>query len=373
LSLPTNHAHIIRAAWQGRISGCMLGKAVELFSMREGAAALGEYLQATGALPLRDYIPYVQELASKHIDVKCCADHLTHSRPDDDINYSMLALLMLEKFGTALSTADVARSWMKYLPVASTYTAERAAYKTLLSNAHEWFPEGKDAGFDMTLCADNAYNDWIGAQIRADLYGWVCPGNPDLAAKLVTADAQLSHQGDGVYGAVLIATLGALIPVHSLPAEPARNSAKQDSASGLNHALDQALTYIPQDSECTNAVRFARELTHDPKGAEKIRQRYKELSVVHTVNNLALVIWALLRHHNDFSAAIGEVVAAGLDTDCNGATVGSLWALQGQPIPVHWTQPWQGQVGLSLAGHDRIEIDELVARTVQVADTMHKQ
>ena len=103
--------------------------------------------------------------------------------PRDIIAYAVWAY---HRF--ALSTADVARSWMKYLPVASTYTAERAAYKALLSNAHEWFPEGKDAGFDLTLCADNAYNDWIGAQIRADLYGWVCPGNPDLAAKLVTAD-----------------------------------------------------------------------------------------------------------------------------------------------------------------------------------------
>ena len=91
---------------------------------------------------------------------------------------------------------------------------------------------------------------------------------------------------------------------------------------------------------------------------------------MHTVNNLALVIWALLRHQDDFSAAIGDVVSAGLDTDCNGATVGALWALQGKSIPEKWIEPWRGRVGLSLAGYDQIDLDELVSRTIKVAKVM---
>jgi hypothetical protein len=92
--------------------------------------------------------------------------------------------------------------------------------------------------------------------------------------------------------------------------------------------------------------------------------------VVHTVNNLGLVVWALLSHPQDFGAAIGEVVTAGLDTDCNGATVGALWALQGKPIPSHWLQPWGGRVGVSLAGISEITLEELVERTVRVAETL---
>ena len=46
----------------------------------------------------------------------------------------------------------------------------------------------------------------------------------------------------------------------------------------------------------------------------------------------------------------GEVVAAGLDTDCNGATVGGLWGLRGDPIPRAWTDPWRGRVAVTLAG-----------------------
>ena len=88
---------------------------------------------------------------------------------------------------------------------------------------------------------------------------------------------------------------------------------------------------------------------------------------MHTLNNLALVVWALLSAEDDFSAAIGEAVAAGWDTDCNGATVGGLFGLTGRPIPAHWTKPWAGRVGVSLAGLHELSLDSLVARTMDVS------
>jgi hypothetical protein len=81
-----------------------------------------------------------------------------------------------------------------------------------------------------------------------------------------------------------------------------------------------------------------------------------------------LVVWALFSAEDDFSAAIGEAVAAGWDTDCNGATVGGLFGLTGHAIPDHWTAPWNGRVGVSLAGQSELSLDELVTRTVAVAD-----
>ena len=339
----------IRNAWEGRISGCMLGKAVERFSMRQGQPALAAYLAGHDALPLRDYIPYTADLPTP-LDQRCCRGNLTRSAADDDINYSFLALLMVETHGTNLTTEKVARTWLQKLPVAMTFTAERAAYRTLLNKAHEWFPEGHAPDFDLGECSDNDYNDWIGAQIRADVYGWVCPGDPELAAKLARADAELSHRDDGVYGAVFVAVLGALIP----------------TSRSLDEAIDAALGHIPPDSGCAEAVAFARNAVTEGRDDASIRERYAGYPVVHTVNNLALVVWALLNNPDDFSAAIGDVVAAGLDTDCNGATVGALWALQGKPVPRHWTEPWRGVVSLSLGGHSEISLDELVERTVAV-------
>ena len=47
----------IQRAWEGRISGCMLGKPVEGLSMRKGPEVLLEQLKLADALPLRNYVP----------------------------------------------------------------------------------------------------------------------------------------------------------------------------------------------------------------------------------------------------------------------------------------------------------------------------
>ena len=57
----SNHEQRIRRAWQGRVTGCQLGKPVELLSMRGGHAQLKSYLeQAAGHNAVRDYIPYIE-------------------------------------------------------------------------------------------------------------------------------------------------------------------------------------------------------------------------------------------------------------------------------------------------------------------------
>jgi ADP-ribosylglycohydrolase len=342
----------LRSAWQGRISGCQLGKAVEVLSMQGGQDALREYLEKAGALPLRDYVPAVEGAMPSGIVRGSCKGHLVRSEPDDDINYTVLALQLMEDHGLALDTAKVARAWLRCLPVAWTFTAERAAFKTLLAKAHEFFSFGVEPGFDLAECSDNEWNDWIGAQIRADLYGWVCPGRPALAAELARRDASLSHRKEGVYGAAFVAALGAAIP----------------EAPSLEEAIEAALGEIPKDSDCAEAAQLGREQAGRERGDAAIRTRYAGLSPVHTINNLALVVWALLSHPDDFAAAVGDVVAAGLDTDCNGATVGGLWGLQGRPIPEAWTAPWQGRVAVTLAGVGELALENLVDRTVAVAE-----
>ena len=344
----------IRRAWQGRISGCMLGKPVEILSMSRGYDHLTRYLEATGSLPLRDYIPFDGQVELVADFRACCKGEISRSEPDDDIHYSVLALMLLESVGEKLTTADVARAWLNHLPAAATFTAEREAYRALLNGAGDWFASGREPKMDLAECSNNPYNQWIGAQIRADVYGWVCPGNADLAVHLVTQDAALSHRGDGVYGAIMVAAMGALIPV----------------SGSLTEATETAINHIPADSEAAEAVRLGLRLAGDPEGSQQIRDAYASLSPVHTLNNLALVVWALLTWPDDFGAAIGEVVAAGWDTDCNGATVGALWALQNKPIPDMWTAPWQGRVGLNLAGQSEVSLDELVQRTVAVTEKL---
>ena len=344
----------IRAAWQGRISGCILGKPVEVLSFQQGLDGLTIYLEDAGALPLRDYVPLREGSIVARLGSACCRGRISRAEPDDDINYTVVALTLLEDRGAGFDVTDVARAWLRLLPAGATWTAERAAYATLLANMDAEFVNGEEPGFDITICSENQYNDWIGAQIRADLYGWVCPGRPALAAEMAARDASLSHRGEGVYGAMFVAALGAAIP----------------ACPTLDAAVDAALEQIPADSRAAAAVAFGRSIVGRGDAVERLHQEYADLPPVHTLNNLALVVWALLSADGDFSAAVGDAVAAGWDTDCNGATVGGLFGLTGRSIPDHWTAPWNERVGVSLAGHSELPLGQLVARTVAVSERM---
>ena len=344
----------IRSAWQGRVSGCMLGKPVEVLSFQQGQTGVQAYLREAGALPLRDYVPLVEGTVVDQLGRACCRELISRAEPDDDINYTLLALLLLEEKGINFTTTDVARAWLLLLPAGATWTAERAAYRILLCNMADEFVNGEEPGFDLALCSNNDFNEWIGAQIRADLYGWVCPGRPALAAELARRDASLSHRGEGVNGAAFIAALAAAIP----------------ATENLDDAFDAALEQIPADSKAAAAVRLGRSLAGKADAVESMHRAYAGMSPVHTLNNLALVIWALSSAQGDFGTAIGDAVAAGWDTDCNGATVGGLFGLTGDPIPNSWTRPWAGRIGLSLAGYTELQVDEVVDRTVAVARTL---
>jgi ADP-ribosylglycohydrolase len=344
----------IRGAWAGRISGCILGKPLEVLSFQQGPAGVGDYLAAADATPLRDYVPLVEGTTPARLGRDCCRGLIARAEADDDIDYTVLALLLLEEHGVKLQTSDVARAWLLRLPAGITWTAERETYRILLDNMAEQFVNGEEAGFDLARCSDNRYNDWIGAQIRADLYGWVLPGRPSLAADLARRDASLSHRGEAVHAAAFVAALGASLP----------------AAQDLDTAIDRALGEIAGDSGAAAAVRLGRSLAGTADAVQRLHLQYRDLPACHALNNLALVVWALCASGGDFSVAVGEAVAAGWDTDCNGATVGGLCGLMGSPIPEHWTRPWNGRIATRLAGVPELQLEDLVDRTFALAGNL---
>jgi hypothetical protein len=110
----------IRNAWSGRISGCPLGKAVEGLSVLRGNAELRRYLQDAGALPLRDYVPLVRDTLVERSGARSCRGEISRREPDDDINYTVLALILLERHGLDVPTEKVARAWLELLPAGTT-------------------------------------------------------------------------------------------------------------------------------------------------------------------------------------------------------------------------------------------------------------
>jgi ADP-ribosylglycohydrolase len=101
----------------------------------------------------------------------------------------------------------------------------------------------------------------------------------------------------------------------------------------------------------------------------EIEERYGHYSFVHTVNNAALVAAGLLWAHADFSRTIGLAVEGGWDTDCTGATAGSIFgAMHGtDSLPGHWVDPLNDSVRSAIMGYDHSKLSDLAARTLRLA------
>jgi ADP-ribosylglycohydrolase len=340
----------IRAAWQGRISGCLLGKPVEIISMREGPEGLNDFLEKSGSLPLRDYVNYMDHELLRGANKKCCLGMIDKAEVDDDITYLVLALMMMENHGLDLSTDDVARTWINMLPVGATFTAERDSYLKLIQKSDMAYQFGGPRRFEWDEINDGEYNDWIGAQIRIDMYGWLLPGKPKMAAELARRDAMLSHRADAVEASAYIAALCAQVPV---------SLSRED-------AVDSALSLINKESLAYEAVEIGKKFANQP--ASNLHNHYGDMSPVHSLNNLAVVVWAFLSFQDSFDEAIGETICCGWDTDCTGATVGGLIGLDKGLIPESWTDPWQGRVQTAIAGIGELNLDNLVERTCVLVD-----
>jgi ADP-ribosylglycohydrolase len=334
----------VRGAWLGRAAGCVLGKPVENIP-REGIRALA---QATGNWPVSGWFtadgldPAVAERwpwnrASRSTSL---AENIDGIPEDDDLNFTMLAVVVLERAGTSLDTLDVARGWLDFLPPGRIFTAERVAMRNLLEAVLP--PE--------TATRRNPFREWIGARLRVDAYGWAAGGDPLAAARMAWVDARLSHTANGVYAAMFMAAAHAASLWASTPAECA----------------DAGASVVPRESRLAEALAFAKGLNGDWESrVDAIDERYGDYHWVHAINNTALVA-AALHAFDDFSSAICGVVQGGLDTDTNAAAVGSiLGALR--PIEERWSEPLHGRFASSLPGFDGVTLDELVERTLAVA------
>jgi ADP-ribosylglycohydrolase len=252
-------------------------------------------------------------------------------------------LHVLETYGPEFSTEQIAQTWLSLLPALSTFTAERVAYLNYLSGVRP--PE--------TATIKNPYREWIGAQIRADIWGWVSPGNPAQAAELAWRDARLSHVRNGIYGEMFFAAVIAAAFV----------------TENLAPAIAQGLAQIPQNSRFAVAIHFVLALPEREKtwegAVDRLYERFGAFHWVHTINNAALVVAALLYGEGDYERSICNVVMAGWDTDSNGATVGSILgtSLGAARLPRKWIAPLRNTIRSSMKGFDHSRFDDLAQRT----------
>ncbi|MFP4355512.1 MAG: ADP-ribosylglycohydrolase family protein [Phycisphaerae bacterium] len=339
----------IGGAWLGRCIGCLLGKPIEGVKTPE----LWGFLQATGQWPLNDYIRFASKAKAAQeypgMLERKWFDSLDHMPVDDDTNYTLTGLLIVQQKGPDFTPADVGQFWMDNLPLLSTCTAERVAYRNL--SLHIQPPESGRRY--------NPYREWIGAQIRADAFGYLAAGNPQRAAEWAWRDASISHVKNGMYGEMFIA---AAIAASSF-------------VETIVDVIEAGLSEIPQTSRLYRSIVqvlqwYAEDMSYD-QAVEQIHQIWDETNQhdwCHTISNAVICATGLLWGEDDFGLSICRAVQPGFDTDCNGATVGSIMGMRHGKggIDEKWSARLNDTLKTSLRNYDTVRISDISRQTTQL-------
>lgn len=358
-------------AWLGRSAGCALGKPLEHWPYMAGTKDtpgwknIKLWFEGADAWPISNYTPSKSRASQEHnLELsswshKSELDNIRFMESDDDIRYTVLGLIMLEQKGLNWDSWDVGKLWHSKLTYSQVCTAETQAYLNfaqVTSHMKGGKPEDWDRKRLWVSTYLNPYREWIGAQIRVDGYAYGAAGNPELAAELAWRDASFSHVKNGVYGAMFISAMIATAFVED----------------NIDRIIDIGLSEIPKNCRLAHDVRKAVDIAKQSSSqielVDRIWEAFKHYNPVHTNNNAALCAAALAFAGNDFEKAITTAVLGGWDTDCNGATVGSIMGAKvgASRIPEKWTKPLNDTLYSEVSGFHPIALSECAERSYKV-------
>lgn len=292
-----NFIEKIYAGWLAKVIGVRLGAPIEGWTYEKIQAELGE---------LKGYPRDYRQFAA-----------------DDDTNVPLFFLRALGdcENGYHISARDVGNALLNYAPYESGFfwwggygmSTEHTAYLNLR------------AGVEAPLSGSIAKNgstvaEQIGGQIFIDTWGLVAPGNPDLAAKYAEKAASVTHDGNGVYGGIFVATCISYAFVEN----------------DIRKIIEKGLSYIPRDCEYTRVVRSVMDFHQASpadwrQGYAYVRDHFgydKYPGNCHIIPNIGVMIVSLLYGEGDFARTLDICNMCGWDTDCNVGNVATIMGVR---------------------------------------------
>jgi len=300
MPIPLDYSERVYAGVLGKIIGVYLGRPFEGWTYERIMQELGEVWY------------YVHE----RLDVPLIVT-------DDDISGTFTFLRALPDYANRrdITPAQIGQTWLNYLIERRTVlwwgglgnSTEHTAYMRLKHGYAA--PESGSIALNGKVVAEQ-----IGAQIFIDGWAMVAPGDPELAADLARRAGSVSHDGEAIYGAQVLAAMESQAFVES----------------DINQLLDTGLSVIPANSIIYRMINEIREWhaarPQDWRATrEQIAANYgydKYGGNCHMVPNHALIIHALLHGDDDFQKSLMIVNTCGWDTDCNSGNVGCLLGIK---------------------------------------------
>jgi ADP-ribosylglycohydrolase len=238
---------------------------------------------------------------------------------NDDLDLQILWLKAMEENNCSVDAYTLGEYWLKYVPVNWN---EYGVGKTNMQ-----------AGIMPPLSGEYNNAKWKtsnGAWIRSEIWACLAPGNPMLAAEFAWNDACVDHGcSEGTFAEIFTATL--------------------ESAAFIEKDRDKliqfALSTIPANCKVAFAVNTALKAKESGKTWQQAREEVinatEDLGWFQAPRNVAFTIIGWLFGDGDFGKSISIAVNCGDDTDCTGATLGSIFGIiYGTTIiPEKWKAP----------------------------------
>ena len=315
MALPPDYVERVYAGVLGKIIAVYLGRPIEGWSYEQIMKRFGEI----------NY--YVHEALDEPLIVT-----------DDDLSGTFTFVRAMPDYGNSpdLTARQIGQTWLNYIVEGKTIlwwggigdVTEHTAYLRLKNGIQP--PRSGSIELNGPIMAEQ-----IGSQIFIDSWGLIAPGDPELAADLARRAACVSHDGEAIYGAQVVAALVAQAFVEA----------------DINALIDAAVSLIPADSTTYRMIEKLREWRvrqpdwHQTLGridSDYSRDRYP--GNCHIVPNHARIILALLYGGDDFQKSLMVVNTSGFDSDCNSGNVGCIMGVKKGLAGIDAGPDWRGPV-----------------------------
>lgn len=268
--------------------------------------------------------------------------------PNDDLDLQILWLKAMREHGGRVDARILGEYWMKHVPV----------------NWNEYGECKRNMKLGLLPPLSGEFNNakWKnsnGAWIRSEIWACLAPGCPALAAKMAREDGCVDHgAAEGTLAEIFTATL--------------------ESAAFIEHDRDKliaiALSMIPEGCGVAQGVRAA--VAAKKAGKDWRAARLDVIAATEATGwfqaprNVAYTMLGWLYGGDDFGKSLCIAVGCGDDTDCTGATLGSIFGiLRGSKgIPEKWSKPIGSKIKtIAIAGFKAPpDIDALTSQTVEM-------
>lgn len=247
--------------------------------------------------------------------------------PNDDLEIQLIWLKAVEECGLDITAYDLSQYWLDHI----------------MYNPDEYGLHKTHLRLGLRPPVSGAYNNWfkncMGCPIRTEVWACIAPGVPGKAVQFAYEDSICDHAGgESVYGSFF-------------------NAAMESAAfieSDLRTLINIGRTYVPDGTETALAVDTVLKAYEEGCEWKEARKRLLRATPHYVAQyspiNMGIQVIGLL-YGEDFGDTLCLTVNCGYDTDCTGATVGSILGIVNglSGLPEKWTEP----LGMNIVTSER--------------------